>query len=91
VVYHLGITWLPGGFQGVDLFFVISGFLITTLLLAEVEGRGRIDLGAFYLRRARRLLPALFLVLAASSCSLPLSHATWRRRRCATCRRRCST
>jgi peptidoglycan/LPS O-acetylase OafA/YrhL len=66
VTYHLGYDWLPGGFLGVDLFFVISGFLITTLLLAELEKRGRIDLGAFYLRRAKRLLPALFLVLAVT-------------------------
>jgi peptidoglycan/LPS O-acetylase OafA/YrhL len=66
VTYHLGYDWLPGGFLGVDLFFVISGFLITTLLLAELEKRGRIDLGAFYLRRAKRLLPALFLVLGVT-------------------------
>ena len=66
VTYHLGYDRLPGGFLGVDLFFVISGFLITTLLLAELEKRGRIDLGAFYLRRARRLLPALLLVLAVT-------------------------
>lgn len=66
VVYHLGAGWLPGGFLGVDAFFVISGFLITTLLLAEFERSGRIRFGAFYLRRARRLLPALFLMLAAT-------------------------
>jgi len=65
VIYHLGAGWLPGGFLGVDLFFVISGFLITTLLLGEIESRGRVRYGQFYLRRARRLLPALFLVLAA--------------------------
>jgi peptidoglycan/LPS O-acetylase OafA/YrhL len=66
VVYHLGTGLLPGGFLGVDLFFVISGFLITSLLLGELEASGRIALGAFYLRRARRLLPGLFLVLAAT-------------------------
>ncbi len=66
VTYHLGYDWLPGGFLGVDLFFVISGFLITTLLLAELEKRGHIELGAFYVRRARRLLPALLLVLAVT-------------------------
>lgn len=65
VLYHLGYEWIPGGFLGVDIFFVISGFLITTLLLREVYAHGRIAFGAFYLRRARRLLPALFLVLAA--------------------------
>jgi peptidoglycan/LPS O-acetylase OafA/YrhL len=66
VTYHLGVEWLPGGFLGVDLFFVISGFLITTLLLTELERTHRIAFGQFYLRRARRLLPALFLVLAAT-------------------------
>jgi peptidoglycan/LPS O-acetylase OafA/YrhL len=66
LVYHLGLGWLPGGFLGVDLFFVISGFLITTLLLAELERTGRIGFGAFYRRRARRLLPALLLTLAGA-------------------------
>ncbi len=66
VVYHADLGWLPGGFLGVDVFFVISGFLITTLLLAERERLGRIRLRAFWMRRARRLLPALFLVLAAT-------------------------
>jgi len=56
---------LRGGYLGVDLFFVLSGFLITSLLLVEHRRSGRIDLGAFWIRRARRLLPALFLVLAA--------------------------
>ncbi len=55
---------LRGGFLGVDLFFVLSGYLITALLLVESDGRGRIDLGAFWLRRARRLLPAVFALLA---------------------------
>ncbi|HTK16572.1 MAG TPA: acyltransferase [Acidimicrobiia bacterium] len=56
---------LAGGFLGVDAFFVLSGFLITSLLLAEAGARGRIALGAFWMRRARRLLPALVCVLAA--------------------------
>ncbi len=56
---------LTGGFLGVDAFFVLSGFLITSLLLAEARDRGRIALGAFWMRRARRLLPALICVLAA--------------------------
>ncbi|MBM9461491.1 acyltransferase [Nocardioides sp. zg-536] len=55
-----------GGFLGVDMFFVVSGFLITSLLLNEAEHGGRIRLGAFYLRRARRILPAALLVLAAT-------------------------
>ena len=62
VVFHLG--HLRGGFLGVDLFFVLSGFLITSLLLGGRRGRGAVDLGLFWSRRARRLLPALFLLLA---------------------------
>ena len=65
VAYHLQLGWAKGGYLGVDLFFVLSGFLITTLLLEEWVGAGRISLGAFWGRRARRLLPALFLVVAA--------------------------
>jgi len=63
LLYHLPVSWLPGGFLGVDVFFVISGFLITSLLTAEVQRTGRIGLGAFWRRRARRLLPALFFML----------------------------
>src|SRR3984957_11606654 len=65
VAYHLQLGWAQGGYLGVDLFFVLSGFLITTLLLEEWAGSGRVDLVAFWGRRARRLLPALFLVVAA--------------------------
>jgi peptidoglycan/LPS O-acetylase OafA/YrhL len=64
LLYHAGVGWLPGGFLGVDLFFVISGFLITSLLLSEARLAGRLSLGHFYLRRARRLLPALVVMLA---------------------------
>jgi peptidoglycan/LPS O-acetylase OafA/YrhL len=65
-VYHSRIDWLPGGFLGVDLFFVLSGYLITSLLLVEWEARNQIDLRRFWLRRARRLLPALVVVVLAS-------------------------
>ena len=65
VLYHCGVKWVPGGLLGVDVFFVLSGFLITSLLLREVSGGARISLGAFWVRRARRLLPALLLVLLA--------------------------
>ena len=63
LAFHLG--HLRGGYLGVDLFFVLSGFLITSLLLVERDATGRIDLLRFWARRARRLLPALFLVLVA--------------------------
>ncbi|UOQ57980.1 acetyltransferase [Leucobacter allii] len=63
LVYHLFPDALPGGFLGVDVFFAISGFLITSLLLREYDAHGRISLGRFWRRRARRLLPALALVL----------------------------
>jgi peptidoglycan/LPS O-acetylase OafA/YrhL len=66
VVYHANPEWLPGGFLGVDVFFVLSGYLITSLLLAEWRRRGRIALRGFWLRRARRLLPGLYLLLAAT-------------------------
>jgi peptidoglycan/LPS O-acetylase OafA/YrhL len=65
IAYHLGFGWASGGYLGVDLFFVLSGFLITSLLLEERCSSARIRLGAFWGRRARRLLPALFLVLIA--------------------------
>ena len=63
LVYHLIPGALPGGFIGVDVFFVVSGFLITTLLLREIRRSGRVDLVGFWIRRGRRLLPALFAVL----------------------------
>ncbi len=67
LVFHANPDWLPGGFLGVDVFFTLSGFLITSLLLAELDRTGGIRFGRFYVRRARRLLPALFLVLIATS------------------------
>ena len=63
LAYHLGFGWASGGYLGVDLFFVLSGFLITSLLLEEWVATARIRLASFWARRARRLLPALFLVL----------------------------
>ncbi|UJW32719.1 acyltransferase [Saccharothrix sp. AJ9571] len=67
VLNHLWPLGLTGGYVGVDVFFVISGFLITAHLHREVDGTGRIRLAKFYARRARRLLPAAFLVLAFSA------------------------
>jgi peptidoglycan/LPS O-acetylase OafA/YrhL len=66
LVFHLDPSWLPGGFLGVDVFFVVSGFLITTLLVRERVTGGRIDLPGFWSRRARRLLPALLVCVPAS-------------------------
>jgi peptidoglycan/LPS O-acetylase OafA/YrhL len=65
VLFHAGVPGIPGGFLGVDAFFVLSGFLITSLLLAERDRAGRISLSGFWGRRARRLLPALLVVLIA--------------------------
>ncbi|MEJ6493899.1 MAG: acyltransferase family protein [Actinomycetes bacterium] len=66
IIYHADISALAGGFLGVDVFFVLSGFLITNLLLEELTRTNTIDRANFYLRRIRRLLPALLLVLIAS-------------------------
>jgi peptidoglycan/LPS O-acetylase OafA/YrhL len=63
MIYHADSSWLHGGFLGVEVFFVISGYLITLLLIAEFEGSGRVSLRQFWLRRFRRLLPALFVML----------------------------
>ncbi len=70
--YHAGVSWLPGGFLGVDLFFVISGYLITSLLLREFRGSGHIGLTRFWLRRARRLLPAVGVLIAVSIVALAI-------------------
>ena len=79
VLAHAGVPGVAGGFIGVDLFFVLSGFLISGLLVRELEKRGHISLLEFWSRRARRLLPASALVLAATAVSvyvfLPI---TWR-------------
>jgi hypothetical protein len=66
VLFHLWPHRVPGGYVGVDVFFVISGFLITSLILREVDRTGRVDLARFWARRIRRLLPAAYVVLAAS-------------------------
>lgn len=77
MLYHGGATWMRGGFLGVDLFFVLSGYLITTLLLTEWGRTGNLSLRHFWLRRARRLLPALALVLVGIAFYvLAFAHAT---------------
>ncbi len=77
LAYHASLPGLGGGFVGVDMFFVISGFLITGLLVTEIRARGRVDFAHFFARRARRLLPAsilvlLFVVVGAAWFSAPI-------------------
>jgi peptidoglycan/LPS O-acetylase OafA/YrhL len=67
ILYHLGISWIPGGFLGVDLFFVISGYVITRLLLDSIQERGGLDLRDFYMARIRRLLPPLIFMIVVTS------------------------
>ena len=67
LLYHLGFAWIPGGFLGVDLFFVISGYVITRLLLDSIQRSGGLDLRAFYASRVRRLLPPLLFMLIISA------------------------
>jgi peptidoglycan/LPS O-acetylase OafA/YrhL len=73
-IFHAGGTWLPGGFLGVDFFLVISGYLITSLLVAEQQSGGRIDLWRFWLRRVRRLIPALLLAIAGTLVAMLILH-----------------
>lgn len=65
-LYHAGLSLLPGGFVGVDIFFVLSGYLITGILVREIENTGKVDFVTFYARRTRRLLPAAACVIIAT-------------------------
>src|SRR5687767_626168 len=67
VLYHGDIFWVPGGLLGVEVFFVLSGYLITSLLWSEIRTSGRMRLPDFLRRRARRLLPALFVMIGLVS------------------------
>ena len=67
MLYHLGFSWIPGGFLGVDLFFVISGYVITRLLLDSIQRSGGLDLRGFYVGRIRRLLPPLIFMLVITA------------------------
>jgi peptidoglycan/LPS O-acetylase OafA/YrhL len=67
MLYHLGFKWIPGGFLGVDLFFVISGYVITRLLLDSIQRSGGLDLRAFYVARIRRLLPPLVFMIMTTT------------------------
>lgn len=77
VIYHIWPNFLPGGYTGVDVFFVISGYLITLNLLEEAEGKGNIDLIGFYIKRALRLIPAAALVIFISLLVMPLHTAPY--------------
>ena len=72
MLYHANHTWLGGGFLGVEVFFVISGYLITLLLIGEHERNGRVNLGQFWLRRFRRLLPAVLTMMGAMAVYMAL-------------------
>lgn len=67
IFYHLGFSWIPGGFLGVDLFFVISGYVITRLLLDSIARSGGLDLRGFYKARARRLLPPMIFMIVVTA------------------------
>jgi len=67
LLYHLGFSWIPGGFLGVDLFFVISGYVITRLLLDSIQRSGGLDLRGFYAARFRRLFPALIFMIVSTA------------------------
>ena len=72
VLYHLGISWIPGGFLGVDLFFVISGYVITRLILDSIESANGLDIKKFYAARIRRLFPGLIVLLIVTSVTIAL-------------------
>jgi len=92
MIYHANHTWLRGGYLGVEVFFVISGYLITLLLIGEHERTGTVALRDFWLRRARRLLPALYLMMALLLvCTSPRSIRRCARACGATSWQACST
>jgi peptidoglycan/LPS O-acetylase OafA/YrhL len=77
--FHSGMAFVGGGFVGVDLFFVLSGFLVTSVLLSEIDGTGSLQLGRFYARRVRRLLPAAVVVVVATGFAFVLFTSVVRR------------
>jgi peptidoglycan/LPS O-acetylase OafA/YrhL len=76
MLFHANVSWARGGFLGVDMFFVLSGFLITRLLFTERDRTGRVELPAFWMRRMRRLLPALFVLIAVVAIVLAVGSAS---------------
>jgi peptidoglycan/LPS O-acetylase OafA/YrhL len=79
LLYHAGIPAVAGGYIGVDLFFVLSGFLVSNVILSEIDERGRFRLGRFYARRVRRLLPAAVVVVVATGAAFVLVTSIVRR------------
>lgn len=77
VACHAGVTWLAGGFVGVDVFYVLSGYLITGLLVQEIHTNGRLNFANFYARRLRRLMPALLLMLLVTCVLCRLLMSPW--------------
>ena len=90
IAYHLGMQWAPGGLLGVTVFFVLSGYLITSLLLIEWDNTETINLPQFWLRRVRRLMPAIVLVIVCTPHSAPCSTTACSRSCATTCGPRCS-
>ena len=79
LLFHTGLGWAEGGFIGVDLFFVLSGFLVSTVLLDEIEQTGGLRVGRFYARRVRRLLPAAVVVVVATAATFTVIWSIVRR------------
>ncbi|PEA53046.1 acetyltransferase [Bacillus pseudomycoides] len=82
ILYHINFNWLPGGFLGVTVFFVLSGYLITDILVVEWKEKRSIDLKNFWLRRARRLLPGMLVMLVITLAWITISHSSllWKMR-----------
>ncbi|MBJ8055844.1 acetyltransferase [Bacillus cereus] len=76
ILYHINFNWMPGGFLGVTVFFVLSGYLITDILAMEWKRNKRIDLKKFWLSRARRLLPAMFVMLVITLAWITIFHSS---------------
>lgn len=79
VLFHAGVPWIRGSFIAVDLFFVLSGFLVTNVILSEVDAKGRLDLKRFYARRVRRLMPAAIVAVIGTAAIFVLVASVARR------------
>ena len=90
IAYHLGMQWAPGGLLGVTVFFVLSGYLITSLLLIEWDNTETINLPQFWLRRVRRLMPAIVLIIVCTAALCALFDHSLLTNCATTCGPRCS-